>query len=523
MKLKKILFSVLTLVLPAFIMTGSVSAGTNDSNITYQKIDGVYFYIQNKTTGAVDTNHVTKFYMNGKISYCIEPMVDITEKTFNSTSNWGVTGVSSEVRQYIEKVGYFGYEYPGHGTDKYWLAAQKLIWEKVNPNVSVKFTTGQNGSGNIVDLSKETNEILRLIEDYNKTASFAQTTVEGNIGDEIVLTDKNGALDSFTMSYNGKHQVTKEGNNLKIKLNQSTIGDDSIIFRKSSYDSQVSVIYYKNSSQKLASLRISDPTTFTLKIKSNGGKVEVDKKGEKITYSDGSYKYETIQLPGVTFALYANENILDSDGNIIYKKYQLIDTLVSDEQGIAALENLYYGKYFIIEGESNLGNMVNVERYYFDITRDDLIDGKIVKKLDFQNYLPKGTLELTKKDVLSGKPIPNTVFQIFTEDDRLIATVNSDINGKVIIDNLLVGQKYYIIEKMPAEHYKVTNEKIYFEIAENGEIVKLGMTNERIVEVPDTASYDNTQLIGVILTISGLLLIVVCGTVIFVYDKKNKK
>ena len=488
MKIKQILLSVFALVIPMFMMIGNTNAANNDSTITYQRINGAYFYLQNKTTGAVDTNHVTKFFMNGRIAYCIEPMVDINEKTFNSTSNWNITSISPETRRYIEKVGYFGYEYPGHQTDKYWLATQALIWEKANSNVSVKFTTGENGSGSVINLSNERNEILRLMEQYDKTASFAQTTVEGNIGDEITLTDENGVLSSFNMSYSGKHQVTRDGNNLKIKLNETSIGEDLITFRKSSYDSQVSVIYYKSNSQKLASLRISDPTTFRLNIKSNGGTVEVDKTGEKLVLDDASYKYETIKLPNVTFALYANEDIKDGNGNILYKKYQLVDTLKTDENGIAILSDLYFGKYFLIEGESSLGNMVNVERYYFEITRDDLVDGKIVKKLDFANYLPKGTLEFTKKDLASGKAIPNTTIQIFNDEDRLIYTGITDKNGKIVIPDLSLG-KYYLIEKAPADGYQMTNEKIYFEITENGEVVKLEMTNERVI-VPDTNKED---------------------------------
>ena len=241
MKIKKILYSVVAFIIPMLFL-GNVSAASNDSTITYQRIDGVYFYLQNKTTGQVDTNHVTKFFMNGKIAYCIEPMVDINDKIFSSTTDWNVTNLSSDVRRYIEKFGYFGYEYPGHQTDRYWLATQMLIWEKVNPNVSVKFTTGANGSGNVIDLSKEKNEILNLIEKYNQTASFAQTTIEGNIGDEIVLTDENGVLDSFNMSYNGNQKITKNGNQLKIKLNKITSTDETITFRKSSYDSQVSAL-----------------------------------------------------------------------------------------------------------------------------------------------------------------------------------------------------------------------------------------------------------------------------------------
>ena len=38
--------------------------------------------------------------------------------------------------------------------------------------------------------------------------------------------------------------------------------------------------------------------------------------------------------------------------------------------------------------------------------KNDLVEGNIIKKLDIQNYLPKGTLEFTKLDITNGKVIP---------------------------------------------------------------------------------------------------------------------
>lgn len=479
MKVKQILFSIVAMVLPIFFLgTNVVSAGSNDTQFSRTQISGAYYYQKDNETGKTMVGTANKFYMNGKLSYCIEPLVQITEHTYNSTSDWNITDLTPEIRRRLEIIGYYGYEYPGHQTDRFYMATQELIWETVR-NVDAKYTT-QRGGGSVIDLSKEKNEILSLAEAYNQTASFAQTTVEGNIGDELVLTDTNGVLNEFSMTYNGKQKVTKDGNQLKIKLNEISNNEETIIFRKSSVDSQVSIIYYKDDSQKLASLKISDPTTFMLKIKINGGSLEVNKKGEKVIYEDGTYKYETIQLQGATFALYANEDIKDGNGNIIYKKYELVDTLTSDELGLAKIEGkLYFGSYFLVEGESSHGNMVNNEKIYFEITPDDIVDGKIIKYLDMQNYLPKGELIFSKVDLTTGKPIGNTIVQIFTEDDKLIFTGTTDSNGKIVIDNLPVG-KFYIIEKNPATGYKLSDEKVYFEIKENGEVVKAKMTNEKI-------------------------------------------
>ena len=519
--MKKILGIILALI-PIFSVgnVNTVKAAANDSQFTKQVIDGAYYYQKDKDTGKTMTGHANRFYLNGKLSYCIEPLVQITDHTYNSTTDWSVVGLTDEQEDYIEKVGYFGYEYPGHQTDRYYMAAQQLIWEKAR-NVETKYTT-ERGGGSEIDLSKEKNEILSLVNNYNSLPSFASKSIEANMGDEVSLTDTNNVLNQFSLEYNGKNKVSVANNKLNIKFSDNFIGEEKIKFVKKNYDNQVNLIYYKASSQTLATLRISNPLNFEIKVKSNGGTVEINKKGEKIVYSDGTYRYEVIDLPEVEFAIYANEDIVDSTGKIVYKKYDFVGKVTSDSLGFAKLENMYYGKYFLIEGKSAQGNMINNEKYYFELTKNDLVEGNIIKKLDIQNYLPKGTLEFTKIDITNGNVIPNTEIMIFTEDDRLIFQGMTDEKGKVVITNLLAGQKYYIIERNPATGYQLSNEKVYFEIKENGEIVKAEMTNEQIekVKVPDTQK-DQSDFGNIV---SLVVIVAAIGVLIYgeVRNKKNK-
>ena len=65
-------------------------------------------------------------------------------------------------------------------------------------------------------------------------------------------------------------------------------------------------------------------------------------------------------------------------------------------------------------------------------------------------------------------------------------TRETDEYGKVIINGLPIG-KYYIIEKQANSLYQLTNEKVFFEIKENDEVVKAQMINEKLViPVPKT-------------------------------------
>ena len=51
---------------------------------------------------------------------------------------------------------------------------------------------------------------------------------------------------------------------------------------------------------------------------------------------------------------------------------------------------------------------------------------------------------------------------------------------KLLITDLVAGKKYYILEKESATGYVITDEKVTFEITEDGEVVKAEMKNKPI-------------------------------------------
>lgn len=248
------------------------------------------------------------------------------------------------------------------------------------------------------------------------------------------------------------------------------------------------------------------------------GQVEINKFGEDLIIENGNYQYIKNNLAGITIGIYADEDIYNGIGELKYKKDTLITTIETDEDGYAIVNNLYLGKYYAKEISTLDNYVLSLEKYKFELKYQDQYTEVIKAKVEIQNYLKKGTLEFTKVDLSTSKPLPNTKIEIYTEEDILIYSGYTDNKGKIILDNLFIG-KYYIIEKEAPKGYVLNTEKMWFEILDNSDVVKCTMTNEMIIEVPNTGIYEiNIKLISSLIFIG-----IGVSALIYGIKKKNKK
>ena len=311
-------------------------------------------------------------------------------------------------------------------------------------------------TGNKIALANTTFKILNM-----DTNQYVSQYVGGKVYSEF-KTDEEGKMITYLKLQSGNYKIIEVSSPKGYLINPEgylfTIGDNTY-FNYTTYGAFIT-LEYKNTPIK--------------------GQIEIRKQGEKFVAENGTYEYQNTKLDKIKFEVYAKEDILSSDGNYLYyNKGDLVDTLITDKDGYAISKKLPLGKYYVVEVETK-------DNYILDTTEHDIelkeIDNKtsvVYITLKLNNKLKKGDLEFTKTDLTTSKGIKDTKVEIYTENDELIFTGKTDKDGKITIKDLSIG-KYYIIETEASTGYKITDEKVLFEIKENGEIVKANMTNEKI-------------------------------------------
>lgn len=500
--LKVFLYTTITIFSFSFSNISKVVAATNDSEVIHYWLPG-YFSHKNNDGKYSQLSYI---YANGALAYCVEPGLPLNNGTYSSNTNFNVANISEEKRKKLELIAAYGYNTTNHRTDRYYAATQELIWRELGIN-SITWHTDNKGGGSI-DLSAQKNEILRLINEHNKSISFySNNKIKINAGN-VVLEDKNNVLQNYEIISSNSDKASITGN--KLNIYNSSAKDVSIKLRRKNVALGVSLVYYKPANQKVATFKVSGNNEVNLNFELIPGSFELNKKGEKIVIDNGTFKYEEIPLNNVKYDLYSNDDIYSLDGRLIYKKGNLINSFETNEEGFYKSDNLYLGKYCLIESESNLGHIVDSTPYCFEITEDD---NNV--EINHKNYLPKGKLDFTKTDAVTGKFIKDTLIEVYTDEDKLIFSGYTNQDGKIIIDNLFTG-KFYIKEKKAAKGYQISDEKIEFEIKDDSDIVSTSMKNKKLeIKVPKTYKDDYLSI--------GMFNLIGIGLISILYGKTKQR
>lgn len=425
-----------------------VLAKAENATLKEEYLKGIYYVVEAKD-GTISQNQQPIFRLNGKIAYCLEPEVPAKAGEYQVTKGLSGSYLSKEERKKVEEFGYYGYEYPGHQRKEYYLAAQELIWETVG-SYEAKWVTSLSEKEEI-DVEKEKLEILKLIEENKKLPSFHLNTVYIYEEEFLELYDQNQVVENFQLIdshfriINGKliGQGATENVTLKGKLR--------------TYDKEETLLYRQENSQKMATLRLTDPAFFELSVVIEGISMKIHKTGEVWNGIRNTGEWEN--QSGVEFELYAEEDIMGHVDNILYEKGTLIEKLIT-KKGYAETKKLPNGKYRLVETKAKDG-------YTYSSPIIFEINSSVEKDfiIEIKNELSTGKLEILKTDE-QKQPLSGVVFGLYSKNGRKLDEQITNQEGKIIWDRLPVGE-YQVRELKTLEGYVLNTEKEKIDIKEN--------------------------------------------------------
>lgn len=214
------------------------------------------------------------------------------------------------------------------------------------------------------------------------------------------------------------------------------------------------------------------------------GIIRISKSGEiffSAVETDGVYSlvFADKNLAGATYEITAAEDIITPDGTLRYAKDTVVDTVTTDENGVAESKALYLGKYTVSETKAPYGMVLNSTPKTVELTYAGETVEVTETAAEFYNERQKAALSLTKilgKDetfnVGNNGEILSVQFGLYAAEDLfaadgsfvpkdgLLEIANCDENGNITFKtDIPVGAKLYVKEIATDSHYILSDEK----------------------------------------------------------------
>ncbi len=442
---------------------------------------------------------------DGRYVYCLQPAVLIEDGSIvtghsDDDSGLKLTSLSLEQLNKVRLIAYYGYGYDNHNSIDWYFATQFLIWT-VTETQNVPYP-----ALNDTDLERSSrydamfNEINALVNAHAYNVSFNNQTFELNVGETKRITDTNKVLSKF-------YEV--ESNDA---LDLSIDGNDLVATAKKGYEG-----------------------TIDLNAKENNNPILIYEGAKQICLSTGDPKFTDARLNFVIKTKTTINKVKGNSNTGVYTpekdaEFELYNT--DTNELVATLTTDQFGKdvIFLKLGNYRLHQTKGDKTHKFIKDYNFTMDGSKTEEIIYlNNEKIKADLVFTKTDFSTDVGLPNTLIEIYNADtEELVFSGRTDDDGQIIIKNMEHG-KYYILEKEAPTGYELNPEKMYFEITEDGKVIKCNMKDKKLPEeskkektiitnVPDTED----SIVDIMTTVSWI--IIASGLIFLLYEqtKKNK-
>lgn len=432
--MKKLLFIFLFL----FLIENVYANDAVQFYYTEEKIEGMWITRIDKNTTKSSNPYVLRRKNDNSYVYCLQPFILLNQKEDYTAyyNNHKLLNISDKDWERISNLAYFGYQYPGHEEKKWYGITQYLIWKTVAKDVTIYFADGKNGK-KINAYQSEIKEIENLIEDYQNLKKINQ--------EKLVFKTREDWNAWKNRSIILKNSIMPLGEDYSFQLPKN----DGIF--------GVDVFYYHNNGQNVYHPGLLSTMNMSFEVDFLKGRIMLQKKN-------------------VEDVFVSSENSLKGAKYGIYQDGLLVETIETDEEGIASSSLLEYGIYTIKELSASPGYLVDENTYTISVDKEEIplevYEEQQQKEITIEKWYGSGTYKLES----------DAIFEIY-QDDRLVLEVSTDKNG---LAKFSLPNGFYRLHQVKGREGYQNIEDTTFRVDDSFE-GNLKLYNKEIIEeVPDT-------------------------------------
>ena len=215
-------------------------------------------------------------------------------------------------------------------------------------------------------------------------------------------------------------------------------------------------------------------------------------------------QYEKRGLPGAVYEIVAAEDITTPDGTVRNQKGEVVDTVTTDENGVATSRELYLGKYEVREITAPHGMVLNSEPHSVELVYAGQNVAVTETATSFVNERQTAEISLVKSletnelfGIGTNGELKNISFGLYAAEeivsvsgtsipaDGLIEIIALNEDGTATVKTDLPLGSYYVQELATDSHYKLSDTKYPVTFAYAGQdtaVVKINANDGKAIE-----------------------------------------
>ena len=215
-------------------------------------------------------------------------------------------------------------------------------------------------------------------------------------------------------------------------------------------------------------------------------------------------QYEKRGLPGAVYEIIAAEDITTPDGTVRNQKGEVVDTVTTDENGVAKSRELYLGKYEVREITAPHGMVLNSEPHSVELVYAGQNVAVTETATSFVNERQTAEISLVKSletnelfGIGTNGELKNISFGLYAAEeivsvsgtsipaDGLIEIIALNEDGTATVKTDLPLGSYYVQELATDSHYKLSDTKYPVTFAYAGQdtaVVKINANDGKAIE-----------------------------------------